>query len=292
MKIWFISIIILLALPSVACSQVQQQSVVSADSVDVSDSAIYAGIINRAKSEQWHMEPLSSIEIKVARCFLDVPYVGGTLEAEGEEQLVVNLRAFDCTTFVENVLVISMCIKNGSTTFKQYKENLIRTRYRNGVVDGYPSRLHYFTDWLIDNQQRGIVSIVSQQMGTQPFDPSVGFMSANPNKYKALREHPEFVPVIAAQEERINKLQLLYIPKDEVPAIENQIIDGDIIAITTTLEGLDIVHVGIACHQNERLYMLHDSSTYKKVVMTQVPLADYLAEIKMDTGIIVARAID
>jgi hypothetical protein len=222
---------------------------------------------------------------------MGTPYVAATLEADGEEQLVVNLREMDCTTFIENVLALSRCIKNQQYSFGQFRHELTRIRYRNGIIDRYPSRLHYFTDWMLDNQHKGIVSIVTEKMGTANFDASVGYMSANPDKYKALREHPEFVPTIAEQEARINQIQLKYIPKQEVTAMENQINDGDIIAIATTIDGLDIAHVGIAVHTNGRLHMLHASTTEKKVVMTPGPLADYLAGIKRHSGILVARPI-
>ena len=59
--------------------------------------------------------PVSKIIIKVGTFFLGSPYVDHTLEYE-PEQLVVNLREFDCTTFVESCLAIAKTIKSGKLT--------------------------------------------------------------------------------------------------------------------------------------------------------------------------------
>ncbi len=65
--------------------------------------------------------------------------------------------------------------------------------------------------------------------------------------------------------------------------------EGDILGITTNIDGLDYAHNGLAIHQNGRIYMLHASSDFKKVMITQEPLSDYLMQMKHMTGISVLR---
>jgi len=48
--------------------------------------------------------PIGELISKVGRYFLDVPYVGHTIEASENEELVINLRELDCTTFAESCL--------------------------------------------------------------------------------------------------------------------------------------------------------------------------------------------
>ncbi|MGD9771744.1 MAG: N-acetylmuramoyl-L-alanine amidase-like domain-containing protein, partial [Parabacteroides sp.] len=50
--------------------------------------------------------PLQDLVVQTALYFEGTPYVASTLE-QTPEQLVVNLREFDCTTFVESVLALS-----------------------------------------------------------------------------------------------------------------------------------------------------------------------------------------
>ncbi|MFT3740380.1 MAG: DUF1460 domain-containing protein [Breznakibacter sp.] len=255
------------------------------------DSVVFSKLVETRRMENWDTGHIDSLTIKVATCFLGVPYVPHTLEADGPERLVVNLREMDCTTLVENVLAISWCLSRQQTGYADFKRALTRLRYRHGVVDQYPSRLHYFTDWLMDNRQKGLVELVSQQFATEPFTPHVGFMSAHPDKYRALATHPEFVEPIRQQEAIINKYALKFIPKADVPKFEDRIRNGDIIAIATDINGLDVAHVGFALHHQGRLHMLHASLTEKKVMLTPMPLADYLMGIKKHSGILVARPL-
>lgn len=253
------------------------------------DQQLFERLVRQSNAEKWDLRHRDSVIVKVANYFMGTPYVGYTLEADGPEQLVVNLREMDCTTFAENVLAISWCLTHHQESFDDFKATLTRLRYRHGIIDQYPSRLHYFTDWLMDNQRKGLIELVTEQIGTQPFVPAVGFMSAHPDKYAALTKHPEFIEPIRQQEQTINGYRFKFIPKAEVAGKEQEIHDGDLIAIATTIEGLDIVHLGIATHQKGRLYLIHASSTFKKVVISDKPLADYLADIKKDSGILVGR---
>ena len=51
---------------------------------------------------------------------------------------------------------------------------------------------------------------------------------------------------IKATETELNKTPRVYIPKDQVGAIMDRLQDGDILALTSTVKGLDVAHTGIA----------------------------------------------
>ena len=85
--------------------------------------------------------PMSELVIKIAKHFLGTPYVSGTLEQE-PERLTVNTRETDCILFVEMCLAMSLTAKDPEPTFEKYVDNLRKLRYRDGVVDGYASRIH------------------------------------------------------------------------------------------------------------------------------------------------------
>ena len=58
---------------------------------------------------------LSSVEkqvVQIGNLFIGTPYVSKTLEKKGKEQLVVNLREMDCTTFVETVTALILSVQN------------------------------------------------------------------------------------------------------------------------------------------------------------------------------------
>jgi len=244
-----------------------------------------------AASKTLFDKPINEIISEIGKSFLETNYEAFALEKEGKEQLVINLTGLDCTTFLENALTLSRCIQKQKTSFEDYQKELTYIRYRHGKIDGYPSRLHYFSDWIYNNTKKGIVKDVTKEIGGKPIKFNVFFMSQNPDKYKHLVETPAFIPTIATQERAINKREYYYIPKEEVEKIETKIQDGDLIAITTNLNGLDIGHVGIAVKENDgRIHLLHAPLSGSKVQISEKPLPEYLAAIKKHSGIIVLRA--
>jgi hypothetical protein len=113
-----------------------------------SDQATFNQIMRRAEELVLVDEPLGEVVGSIGRMFLETPYVAHTLEVEGPERLVVHLGGLDCLTFVESTLALARCVRRGRTTMDDFRAELQQLRYRDGRIDGYPSRLHYFTDRL------------------------------------------------------------------------------------------------------------------------------------------------
>ena len=205
-----------------------------------------------------------------------------------DEVLVVNLKTFDCVTFVENMVALSETRRSLSPNFDTFKKNLTNIRYRNGVID-YSARLHYFSDWLFENEKRGILKDVTQNIGGEPFPKTVFYMSQKRDTLYGNMADPTTFSAMKTVENAISKRPKFYIPKENIPGVESKIKNGDIIAVTNRLDGMDIAHTGLAIWKNGRVYMLHASSQFHKVVITDVPLADYLMKNKSQTGIMVGR---
>jgi hypothetical protein len=236
--------------------------------------------------------PINEIIIEIAKSFIGADYAAGTLETPGEEKLLINLQTLDCVTFYENSLSLARCRKKNLTTFEDFKKELQFIRYRSGIIDKYPSRLHYTSDYFYDNENKGVLKDITKELGGIRYKKKINFMSAHANSYLQLRENPEFVKTIAAQEAEINKRAIYHIPKSNVRIIASRIKDGDILGITTTIKGLDCSHTGIAIRQNGKLHMIHVPVPGSKVQITDIPLSEYLMKIKKDAGIIVARALE
>jgi hypothetical protein len=214
------------------------------------------------------------------------------LDTAGKEALVVDLQTLDCVTFYENSLVLARCIKKNKLTFDAYKKELQFVRYRGGVIDGYASRLHYTSDYFFDNEKKGVLKIVTKEIGGVPFRKKINFMSTHAETYLQLKNSPENVREIQKMEERLNVRTMYHIPKSDVRRIAPRIKDGDIIGITATVDGLDCTHTGLAIWQNGVLCFLHAPITGSKVQITEIPLWEYLAKFKKDAGIMVARPVE
>lgn len=228
-----------------------------------------------------------------ARQFIGTPYVAQTLERNAEEQLVINLRELDCTTFVENVLALATCVKEGKTSFEDFCHYLRQIRYRNGDV-AYTSRLHYFSEWIADNTKSGLVEEV--QGPNPPFTAvqtlNLNYMSRFLEKYPMLKGRHQRIKRIRAMENELNGKKFSYIPKAEIAntnIFRQAIQDGDIVAIITKREGLDTSHIGFAVWHKNGLHLLHASSLGKKVVEDKKTLFAYMKEQKMQQGIRIVR---
>lgn len=235
-------------------------------------------------------ETKAQTALVIAKSFLGKPYKAGTLEGNNDEQLICNLRDFDCSTFVESVTAMTLTKYSDKPTYKNYQNELKKLRYRNGEINGYASRLHYFREWIIQTEEKNIAKDVTNLVGGEKLVKEINFMTTHRELYPNLKDENEF-KVVKANQKILNQYDFYFIPKTKVSKIENQIKDGDIIAITSTVGGLDFNHEGFAIRQNGRLYLLHASYEQKKVIISDEPLSDYLARIKKHSGITVLRLL-
>jgi len=252
------------------------------------DRNIYHVLSASACAKRESAKSVSRLMVSVGKYFMGFPYAKKTLETEGRETLVVNLREFDCFTFVENVVVLARLISEKKQTFEDFTVELERCRYRSGIIDGYASRLHYFSEWLADNEKKGIIKDVTSEMGGKRFLKQIHYMTSHPDNYSVLQDK-RIYRKMRAVERSLSEKPFYFIPKAEVKQRQNAIDDGDIIAMTTSVEGLDVVHVGIAVCLAGEMHLLHASGVEKKVVISDTTLYQYLSARKAMTGIMVGR---
>ncbi len=242
------------------------------------------------KMKQPIADSKSKTTLIFAKSFLDKPYKAGTLEVNQSEQLVCNLRDFDCWTFVESSLALALTKHSSNPDYASYNQNLLKLRYRNGEVNGYGSRLHYFVEWLLQAENNGLIKDITKEIGGEPLDKEINYMYNHRTAYPKLVDNKVYAEIGRA-ESKLNKHRFSYIQKANIAKVESKIKEGDIIAITSNVSGLDCNHEGFAVKKNGRIHLLHASLEQKKVVISDEPLAEYLNRIKKHSGIIVARIL-
>lgn len=258
------------------------------------DSALVERLLEKGRCEA--TQPL---HLWYARQFLETPYVGQTLEVNPTEQLVVNLRQLDCTTFVETALALALTQRQGSTRYADFCRNLIRIRYRDGLLNGYPSRNHYFTQWIDSNERQGIVREVTSQeapfISSQVID--LRYMSEHTQSYPMLKDDKESQKLIRQYEQEASNRTVRYIPRTQLnqnnkSPLGRVIRDGDILAIVTRKDGLDTSHIGFAQWGSDgRLHLLNASQIHKKVVLEPMTLYQYMGKHPSQLGIRVIEVI-
>ena len=227
----------------------------------------------------------------IGKTFLGTPYVAKTLEIDENEPLVINLQGLDCTTYVENVLAFSHLLKNEKTDFTDFTKTLENIRYKDGVRKGYGSRLHYFSEWIANNEKKGLLKNITSEIGGIEIHKKIDFMSAHRELYPFLKDNDANYNTIKASEEFLNNEAICILEQEQIKANEHHIKSGDIIALTTAIKGLDITHTGIAIRRKDgRIHLLHASSSGEVKISTE-PLVAYLKKIKNNTGIMVCRPL-
>ena len=228
-----------------------------------------------------------------------IPYVAATLEVNPTEQLAVNLTQMDCLTLIENCLALTLTTQHGSTSFKDFCTWLERIRYRNGKLDGYASRNHYFTQWCQSNAKQGFVREI-QGEATKNYSPftatkkiELHYMTMHPGSYPMLKKDKSQQALITQYEKEASGQTVRYIPRSMLNKgkdVLGTIHDGDILAIVTKKDGLDVSHLGLAVWGKDgKLHLLNASSIHHKVVLEPMTLFEYMGHHPSQMGVRVVR---
>ena len=236
----------------------------------------------------------TNLIIYIAEQLKGIPYVAHTLEPNNNERLIINLRQLDCTTFVEQVSALYLCVKEHKTTFADYCKMLQKLRYEGGAEPHYTKRLHYYSSWIEDKKSMDICK--EMQSPNPPFTKvqrlSLNWMTTHVNDYRMLKNNPSWVPQIRKMEQKMEGRQYRYIPKEQIKntrLLRNTIKDGDIIAIITNKKGLDTQHLGFALWHKDGLHLLNASSIHKKVIDEPMTLRTYLYKHPSMPGVRIIR---
>jgi hypothetical protein len=258
--------------------------------------AVFESKVRWAAEQGLDTVPIGTAIAEIGRTFVGTAYVPQTLEVQGPEGLVIDFQGLDCVTFVENAFALARFVRGGgagllddrSAAEARYQQLLAELRYRDGVIDGYPSRLHYFSDWIADNARRGLVVDIGAELGGVRDDEPVDFMTTHPDAYRQLHD-PENVERVREAEARLSAAGRAYVPEERIAEVADRIRDGDIIAATSTVAGLDVAHTGLALRIDGRLHLLHAPLVGDSVEISAVPLAERILDIAGQDGIMVAR---
>ena len=223
-----------------------------------------------------------------ARKQIGIPYEANMLDKSPTEKLVVDLSGEDCVIYVENTMALTMTALEHDSTVSKFAQNLEHLRYRNGKMEGYASRLNYFSDWLLDNQKRGNISIISQKWPNTARMDSIYFMSTHRSDYPQLTRSDSLYRLIKKRETYLSHDGLRYLPKIYLPRYVSKIQSGDIIAFVTTVPGLDVSHTAIALRSGNFLTFIHANPKHG-VTIQPLGLLPYVLGRKTIKGVIIAR---
>lgn len=244
-----------------------------------------------AREHDLDERPMGEIMTALGERFARSPYAAGLLDEPDEETLICRLDAFDCVTFVEATLALARAVRMHDYAYPTYANLIREQRYRGGEMEGYCSRLHYFTDWIADNERRGTVENITEEIGGTEYDKEISFMSENRESYPRFAANDSLFQCIQEGEDRLRDMELFYIPQDRIADSYDELKDGDIIATATHIEGLDVTHTGLAYDNEDGTMGLLHASTSGGVKVSP-DLQSYVQGVGATIGIIVARPLE
>jgi hypothetical protein len=236
-------------------------------------------------SAAWQKLDLGDRIWAVGKALEGTAYVASTLEQSPEACRVV-WNGLDCVTFLELCWAVA---STKSVDLAKLTARITQTRYRNGKVNGYASRLHYTSEWLHENREDRRIKLVCEDWPESiEWTPEVGFMSKNPERYPALKADGSLVAKIRSQEDAVNRMNFKIVPKEAWSQVISRIQEGDFVAFVTRREGLDFSHVGLLGGAKGTL--LHASQTREQVVVQD--LIEWGQASRTVTGMVVSRSLN
>lgn len=185
------------------------------------------------------------------------PLVGSP---ETAEVFTASLERFDCVTYVETVLALSLASSPG-----EFIDWLRRIRYEGGRIE-WARRNHYMTGWIRSNARIGVVRPVS-----------AGLRATHKDRWLSI------VPGLPPARTRFS-----CIPKREIRMLERRLVPGDLIFFASTRAHLDVFHCGILVREGDRWRMRHAARSRRSVV--EQDLSDFLSSNRM-AGVLVVRPV-
>lgn len=243
---------------------------------------VYASVKSKADL------PTGQLALEIAKQFEGTDYVSYTLEVE-PEALQVFLNKTDCILFVELCTSFALTVKGkkivqgafpkrAKPSYELLCYNIQQMRYREGVIDGYASRIHYTSEWLIQGRKNHVLYEYTSELGKE-FEQTFSFMTDHPDVYRQLKNDPAAVRRVREAEQWLEtqkpywKISQEDLMKEEVIS---KIQDGDIITFIDTHKGLDLAHVAMACTGTDgKMHFIHASMRAGKVIIEPKALAEY-----------------
>ncbi len=259
--------------------------------LSAADRDRFQQIMQTAQAQGTAQQPMGEIMQAIAQQLVGSAYRDELLDQSAQETLVTSLTQFDCVLFVEAVLALSRGVAAQDYNPATFVAHIEDQRYRNGTLQNYCSRLHYWSEWIADNEKRGTVRNITAELGGVPLNKSLNFMTQHRRSYPKLAKDDAMFACMEQMEQGIKLLKLDYIPTDRIAAIYGQLQPGDIVAIATDIAGLDVTHTGLAYRQaNGNFGFIHASPVGSVVIAKD--LQTYTSRVERAIGIIVARPSD
>jgi hypothetical protein len=243
------------------------------------------------KGEQSGLKKPNELVTFYAHELMGRPYVAHTLEGK-TEMLTINIDELDCTTFVETLYALARTTMNGRYSWRDFANNLENLRYRDGKLGDYSSRLHYISEWIVDNSNRGNIEEATINIpGATYITKTINFMTTHRESYPSLTDSTIYEKLVKYESGYINH-RFPYVKKEWLGSkdVKNALKSGDFVCLVTKTPGLDVSHLGIIEKDDKGdIYLLDASSIGMKVQIEKEDMMEMLRRNRGNLGVRIVR---
>jgi hypothetical protein len=204
--------------------------------------------------------------------FIGLDYKEATLlgNISTAEVFVINFSGVDCFTFIDYIEAMRL-----SDSLESFKRNLKQVRYLGGIVS-FKNRKHFFTDWAA--YAPSSVDDLTEHVGGGKVKSIVKVMNLKENGTPLL-------PGVETFHRTIN-----YIPSEDIDSsLLQKLKTGDYAGIYSSMQGLDVSHVGIIIRDRDTFFLRHASSNRRAGKVVDQELQEYISGTP---GLIILRPRD
>jgi hypothetical protein len=196
-------------------------------------------------------------------------------------------------SFIESTLAVARCGFRGEPTASCFEREIELSRYRGGIQRDYASRLHYFDEWIDDNEARHRVANLTKELGGEPFFRSYFYISSRvlPRTRLPASDLARLTREVSRTESRLSEAPHVVLSREAAARALAGLPDGDLVAFVRDRPGLLVHHAGFVYRDRGKPRLLHASSYHGRVVLTREELTRYLLRRPERQGVIVARPL-
>lgn len=222
----------------------------------------------------------ASIAGKVAESLIGAKREEVTMN-DSVSTLLIRTDAFDDMGFLNMVTAISrLATSPGHKRMNEFAKELENVTFRRGEEKGFPSRMIYFSDWVVDNKARNNVKELTEYYSDQFRTKSLEKVTRNREKYAALKDSATYEDQkMVEMGFRTHKVPHLKREQAAHKEILSEMRDGDIVVLLTSDPQTDALDIGFVRKRDDGFHLIHPSVDSATIVEESETLDRYLKRI-------------
>ncbi|MDE7413428.1 MAG: DUF1460 domain-containing protein [Muribaculaceae bacterium] len=218
-----------------------------------------------------------SIAGKVAESLVGTPVEDVTM-MDSIGSLSIRVDGFDDMTFLNTVAAISrLATSPGHKRINELGAEIENLSYRRGEDHGFPSKMVYFSDWVVDNKSRKNVVELTENYSDNFRTKSLDKVTRQRDKYRALRDSDAYEgQKMVEMGFRTHKVPHLKRETASEKKVLDDMKDGDIVVLLTPDPSTDALEIGFVRKREDGFHFVHPSTETGKVVEEKDILGRYI----------------